>query len=89
MVMAGELSRRLGMISERDLARLRALVERAGLPVAGPKLEPERMMEIMAVDKKVAQGKLRFVVLDAIGSARLRSDVDPALVREAIVSAMQ
>ena len=89
MVMAGELSRRLGLIGERDLARLRTLIGRAGLPVAGPKLSPERMMELMAVDKKAAQGRVRFVVLDAIGSARLQADVDPRLVREAILSATQ
>ena len=89
MVMAGELSRRLGLISESDVERLRTLLERAGLPVAGPKLRPEHMMELMAVDKKAAQGNVRFVVLNAIGSASLRGNIDPALVREAIVAAMQ
>jgi 3-dehydroquinate synthase len=89
MVMAAELSRRLGLLQERDVGRLRRLVERAGLPVAGPKLDPERMMELMAVDKKASRGKVRFIVLDAIGSARLEADVDPRLVREAILSASQ
>jgi 3-dehydroquinate synthase len=89
MVMAGELSRRLGLIGDAELVRVRRLLERAGLPVAGPKLRPEEMMELMAVDKKAAHGKIRFVVLNAIGAASLRGDVDPALVREAIVSAMQ
>jgi 3-dehydroquinate synthase len=89
MVMAGELSRRLGLISEADVARLRKLLERAGLPIAGPKLRPEGMIELMAVDKKAAHGKVRFIVLNSIGSASLRGNVDAALVREAIVSAMQ
>jgi 3-dehydroquinate synthase len=89
MVMAGELSRRLGLISEADVARLRKLLERAGLPVAGPKLAPGEMIELMAVDKKAAQGRVRFIVLNSIGSASLRGNVDAALVREAIVSAMQ
>jgi 3-dehydroquinate synthetase len=47
------------------------------------------MMELMAVDKKAVQGKIRFVVLQAVGSARLRGDIDPRLVREAILSATQ
>jgi 3-dehydroquinate synthase len=89
MVMAGELSRRLGLISEAEVRRLRSLLERAGLPIAGPKLRPEQMMELMAVDKKAAHGKVRFIVLNSIGAASLRANVDPALVREAIVSAMQ
>lgn len=89
MVMAAELSRRLGLIGEREVARLRLLIERAGLPVAGPKLEPDRLLELMAIDKKAARGKVRFVVLDAIGVARLQGDVDSRLVREAIISATQ
>jgi len=89
MVLAGELSRRLGLISAADVARMRKLLERAGLPIAGPKLRPEDMMDLMAVDKKAAQGKVRFVLLTSIGSATLRAGIDASLVREAIVSAMQ
>ena len=43
----------------------------------------------MTVDKKVAQGKLRFVVLEAIGRASLRGGVEEKRVREAIVAAAQ
>jgi 3-dehydroquinate synthase len=89
MVMAGELSRRLGLLGERDLARIRELLERAGLPIKGPKLPPEPLMDLMAVDKKAAQGKVRFIVLEGIGAARLRGDVDPRLVREAVLAATQ
>lgn len=89
MVMAGELSRRLGLIGEKEQARLRELLERAGLPVTGPKLPPEQLMELMAVDKKAAQGKVRFIVLEGIGAARLRGDIDPRLVREAVLAATQ
>ena len=89
MVMAAELSRRLGLIDEQDLVRVRTLVSRAGLPVAGPRLPPEQLLELMAVDKKAAQGKLRFVLLDKLGAAQLRGGVDEALVRESILAATQ
>ena len=89
MVMAGELSRRLGLIPDEDLARVRSLIARAGLPVSGPALAPETLMALMAVDKKAAQGRLRFVVIEGIGRAALRSAVDERLVREAIVAAAQ
>ena len=46
-------------------------------------------MDLMAVDKKAAQEKVRFVLLTSIGSATLRAGIDASLVREAIVSAMQ
>jgi 3-dehydroquinate synthase len=89
MVMAAELSLRLKLIEERDVERVRKLVASAGLPLTGPALAPERLMELMAVDKKAARGKLRFVVLEGIGRAALRGGIADGLVREAIVAAAQ
>jgi 3-dehydroquinate synthase len=89
MVMAAELSALMGELKKTDVSRVRALLRRAGLPINGPALAPERMLELMAVDKKAAKGKTRFVLLEAIGRAALRGDVDEARVREAIVAAAQ
>jgi len=89
MVMAAELSLRLGLLEHGGVKRVRELVSRAGLPVAGPTLAPDKLMELMAVDKKASQGKLRFVVLEGIGRGVLRGSVDERLVREAIVAAAQ
>jgi 3-dehydroquinate synthetase len=49
----------------------------------------DRMLELMAVDKKAAKGKTRFVLLTAIGRAALRADIDDKSVRAAIVAAAQ
>jgi 3-dehydroquinate synthase len=89
MVMAAELSLRAGAINEKDVARVRSLLRRAGLPVKGPAIAPEQMIELMASDKKNARGKTRFILLDAIGRAALPVEVDAPLVREAIVAAAQ
>jgi 3-dehydroquinate synthase len=89
MVMAAELSLRIGLIDQKAVGRVRALLSRAGLPVAGPALSTDNLLELMALDKKAAQGKTRFVVLEAIGRASLRSNVEQRLVREAIVAALQ
>jgi 3-dehydroquinate synthase len=89
MVMAAELSAALGKLSNADVARVRGLVRRAGLPEKGPDLPPERLIELMAVDKKVAAGKVRFIVLEAVGRARLLADIDQRLVRQAILAASQ
>jgi 3-dehydroquinate synthase len=88
MVMAAELSSGLNLIGKAEVARVRKLVKAAGLPIAGP-LAPERLMELMAGDKKAAQGKLRFVVLEALGRAALRGGVEDERVRQAIVAAAQ
>jgi 3-dehydroquinate synthase len=89
MVMAAELSALMGHLKKTEVGRVRELVRRAGLPIAGPALAPERLIELMALDKKAAKGRMRFVVLESIGRARLRADVDDAAVRGAIVAAVQ
>jgi 3-dehydroquinate synthase len=89
MVMASELSLRLGNIQKADVDRVRSLLRRAGLPVAGPAIPVDRLLELMAVDKKAAKGQVRFIVLEAVGKAALRGDLAPSAVREAIVAALQ
>ena len=87
MVMATELSRRLGLVDGAFAARLQALVQRAGLPVRGPVLDAQdnagRYLELMRVDKKAEGGEIRFVVIDGPGQAAVRAAPD-ALVREVI-----
>jgi 3-dehydroquinate synthase len=89
MVMASELSEKLNLVSRDDVERVRRLIARAGLPVTGPAVAPQELMELMAVDKKTAKGKLRFVLLEAIGRAALRGGIDDGSIREAIVAAAQ
>ena len=89
MVMAAELSSLMGQLKKTEVSRVRELVKRAGLPVSGPALAPERMLELMALDKKAAKGNTRFVLLESMGRAALRSDVDEKAVRAAIVAAAQ
>lgn len=89
MVMAAELSALMAGLKKTEVGRVRDLLKRAGLPVAGPALAPEALIELMALDKKAAKGRNRFIVLEALGRARLCADVDAALVRRAIVAAAQ
>jgi 3-dehydroquinate synthase len=89
MVMAAELSSRLNLLEKTEVARVRRLLGRAGLPTAGPPLAPELLMDLMAVDKKAAKGKIRFVLLEGVGRATLRGGIAENEVREAIVAAAQ
>ena len=87
MVMAAELSRRLGLVDQAFVQRLTALIERAQLPVKGPILDAAdnagRYLELMRVDKKSEAGEIRFVLIDGPGNAVLRAAPD-ALVRDVI-----
>lgn len=77
MVMACDLSRRLGWIDASVFDRARALIERAGLPVAPPpSMTPDDFINQMSRDKKVESGQLRLVLLQALGQAVVTADFD-------------
>lgn len=74
---AADLSRRLGWINTEEVERIIALFEKARLPVKPPEaLDAARYLELMSVDKKNIDGKIRLILLDAIGVAKLPLNVD-------------
>ncbi len=86
MVMAAELSARLGLVDTAFVARLKRLIQAAGLPVIGPQLAEDnagRYIELMRLDKKSEAGEIKFVLIDGPGRAAVRGAPD-ALVREVI-----
>lgn len=86
MVMASDLSARLGLMPAEFVDRMRTLCQRAGLPVRAPSLGgADHWLELMRVDKKTEGGAVRFVVIEAIGRASLRA-VPEALVRETLAA---
>lgn len=77
MVMAIELSIREGWIDESVRQRSVALLERAGLPVAPPaEMSGAQFLDAMAVDKKVQHGRIKLVLLRALGEACITVDYD-------------
>jgi 3-dehydroquinate synthase len=88
MVMAAALSTRLGMLDAPSAERLRRLIGRMGLPVVAPQLAVERYLELMSVDKKAEGGRLRFILLERLGSAVIRADVAPDALRATLDAAV-
>jgi len=84
MVMAADLSHRLGWIDGDDVARVRRLLQRAGLPIAGPGLGTARYLELMRHDKKVANGQLRLILLERLGQAVVSAAASDAEIRATI-----
>lgn len=68
MVMAADLSCRLGLVDQATVARVRALVAAAGLPTVAPDLGAERWLALMEVDKKNEGGAIKFILLKPLGS---------------------
>jgi 3-dehydroquinate synthase len=86
MVMAADLSQRLGLIAGTEVERIISLLQRARLPTAPPEIDPGRLLQLMGADKKAEGGKLRFVLLDAIGAASVRGDVPDAPLQQTLAS---
>jgi 3-dehydroquinate synthase len=84
MVMAADLSRRLGWISKADLQRVITLTKRFELPTRPPAIGVERGRELMGMDKKVLKGKLRLVLLRKLGQADIVSDYSPQALDETL-----
>lgn len=76
---AADLSRRLGWLTAADVKRVIELFKAAKLPVTPPaNMAPEQYIDLMAVDKKNVDGKIRVILLEAIGKASLPVNVDLA-----------
>jgi 3-dehydroquinate synthase len=75
MVCAARLSERVCGFDAAQTARLANLIAAAKLPIAPPRMPTSRWVELMLHDKKVERGALRFVLLEALGRAVIRSDV--------------
>ena len=79
-VLAADLSRRMGWLDAADVDRLRALYRRAGLPDSAPAMDETFWLASMGMDKKVENGRIRFVLLRSIGRAEMTDAIPPALL---------
>ena len=92
--LAFELSARMGLCSQEDPSRLRAHLRDMKMKVdiadiAGELPDADGLLALMAQDKKVVDGQLRFILARGIGESFVSSDVDPALVREILAEALK
>jgi 3-dehydroquinate synthase len=92
--LAFELSSRMGLCSQEEPSRVRAHLRDMKMKVDLSDIEGElpdadRLLELMGQDKKVVDGKLRFILARGIGEAFVTSDVDPAMVRDLLQEALE
>jgi 3-dehydroquinate synthase len=83
-MLALEVSRRLDLLRERDVERVRKVYERAKLPVTAPDFGADRYLKLMSLDKKVEAGQIRLVLLKSIGDAFVTADVPEALLTDVL-----
>jgi 3-dehydroquinate synthase len=74
MVMAADMSTRLGSLQPAERDRIVQVLIRLGLPVAAPRIGAQRGRELMGMDKKVLGGRIRLVLLQGLGRAAVVDD---------------
>ncbi|MBI2848396.1 MAG: 3-dehydroquinate synthase [Chloroflexi bacterium] len=84
MVAAAKISNRLNILPEGDMLRIRELIIRAGLPTGLPAFELDKLVQAMKHDKKVLQGKVRFILPRTIGEVFITDGVDPEIVEQVL-----
>ena len=81
MLIAADMSRRMGHLAAADVDRLRRLLARAGLPVAAPRIGANGALGYMRIDKKVKAGRVRLVLLERIGHATFTGSYPDAVLQ--------
>ncbi|MCU4587946.1 3-dehydroquinate synthase [Acinetobacter ursingii] len=85
MVMAADLSQRMGWISAEDLQRTKNIIQRAKLPISCSKIPLDEFLSYMAHDKKVLNGQLRLVLLQQLGQAVITKEFDVEKMKQVIL----
>lgn len=86
MVMAADLSHRMGWISQADVERTKKIIHRANLPIVCPKIPLDEFLAYMSHDKKVLNGQLRLVLMKALGQAIITKEFDVDNMKQAILA---
>ncbi len=75
MLMAADLSMRMGWVTAADVHQIDNLLDRAGLPTRAPlEMTKQHFLSLMSVDKKVEDGHLRLVLMQSLGDSVISSD---------------
>lgn len=80
-MLAADLSRRMGWLTQAEVQRMHDLLTKAKLPLDAPKLGVEKYLDLMQLDKKVADGKIRLILQQGIGQSVITSDYDADMLR--------
>jgi 3-dehydroquinate synthase len=86
MLLAADMSERLGWVTSADVERVEGILRTFGLPVDVSALPAAALAEKMKIDKKVAAGRIRLVLLKAIGKSVVTGDYADAALRETLQS---
>ena len=76
----------MGILPPGELERLEDLIKKAGLPTEVPELDLESLVSVMQHDKKVKQGRVRFILPRSLGEVFITDEVNLSLVRKILAN---
>lgn len=83
-VMAADLSQRMGWLNDAQIARIKAIMHAAQLPVEAPDLGVDEYLRLMQLDKKVSDGRIRLILQQDIGKAIITADYDADKLKQTL-----
>ncbi len=86
MTAASRAAMEMGLLDPASRRRIVELIEKAGLPVSGLRLDTKKVVDAMIFDKKVKHGRVRFILPDRLGHVVIRDDVPADVVARAVDS---
>jgi 3-dehydroquinate synthase len=81
---AADLSKRLAWLTDAEVTRIAHIFKAANLPIESPKLGVDKYIDLMGLDKKVVDGKIRLVLQQGIGKAVVTSDYPAEALRQTL-----
>ena len=85
MLAAAKISSKMGILDNKELLRLKNLIQRVGLPTTMPRLEVGEIIQAITHDKKVLRGKVRFILPQSLGKVFIADEVSLSLVEKILV----
>ena len=85
MLVAARISNKLGILNKNAVIRLKGVIARAGLPINLPSLQLKKLVQAMRHDKKILQGKIRFVLPRSIGEVFITDEVSQSIIEQTLV----
>ncbi|MBI2597267.1 3-dehydroquinate synthase [Candidatus Daviesbacteria bacterium] len=82
MIIEGQISKRVGLLSDDDYDVLEQALIRAGLPTKSPNMQTRQILEKIKSDKKNEKGKINWTLLKSIGEAVYNQQVDEGVIRK-------
>lgn len=86
-VMAADLSQRMGWLDAAQVQRIKTIMLAAKLPITAPDLGADEYLRLMQLDKKVADGRIRLILQQAIGKAIMTADYDAEKLKQTLTLA--